>query len=77
MTRVYVSAGSNARVRPGDLVGAIANETSLSGADIGSIQIRDGFSLVEVPDHAVDEVIRNLKRTTLKGRKVNVRRDRF
>lgn len=77
MTRVYVSAGSQARVRPGDLVGAIANETSLSGHDIGSIQIRDGFSLVEVPDHAVDEVIRNLKRTTLKGRKVNVRRDRF
>ena len=77
MTRVYVSAGSQARVRPGDLVGAIANETSLSGRDIGSIEIRSGFSLVEVPDHAVDEVIRNLKRSTLKGRKVNVRRDRF
>lgn len=77
MTRVYVSAGHQARVRPGDLVGAIANETSLSGRDIGSIEIRDGFSLVEVPNHAVDEVIRNLKRSTLKGRKVNVRRDRF
>lgn len=77
MTRLYVSAGRQARVRPGDLVGAIANETSLSGRDIGSIDVREGFSLVEVPDHAVDEVIRKLKRSTLKGRKVNVRRDRF
>ena len=77
MTRLYVSAGRSARVRPGDLVGAIAGETSLSGRDIGSIEISDGFSLVEVPSAKVDEVIEALRSTTLRGKKVTARRERY
>ncbi len=77
MTRLYVSAGRSARVGPGDLVGAIAGETSLSGRDIGSIDIQDRFSLVEVPSDRVDEVIAALGRTTLRGRKVHARRERY
>lgn len=77
MARLYVGAGRGSRIGPGDLVGAIANETGLSGRDIGSIEIRDQFSLVEVPERSVNEVITALNRTTLKGRKVKVRRDRF
>jgi ATP-dependent RNA helicase DeaD len=77
MTRLYVSAGRSARVGPGDLVGAIAGETSLSGRDIGSIDIQDKFSLVEVPSDRVDEVIAALGRTTLRGRKVHARRERY
>ena len=48
-TRLFVGAGRAAGIRPGDLVGAIANEAGLSGGDIGAIQIADGFSLVDVP----------------------------
>ncbi|MCB1257068.1 MAG: DEAD/DEAH box helicase [Microthrixaceae bacterium] len=77
MARLYVGAGREARIRPGDLVGAIANETNLNGRDIGSIDMHDRFALVEVPESAVNEVITALNRTTLKGRKVKVRRDRF
>ena len=77
MTRLYVNAGRSARVGPGDLVGAIAGETSLSGRDIGSIDIQDTFSLVEVPADKVDEVIAALGRTTLRGRKVHARRERY
>lgn len=77
MTRLYVSAGRSARVGPGDLVGAIAGETSLSGRDIGSIDVQDRFSLVEVPSDRVDEVIAALGRTTLRGRKVHARRERY
>ncbi|HEU5152375.1 MAG TPA: DEAD/DEAH box helicase [Iamia sp.] len=77
MTRLYVSAGRSARVGPGDLVGAIAGETSLTGRDIGSIDIQDRFSLVEVPSDKVDEVIAALGRTTLRGRKVHARRERY
>jgi ATP-dependent RNA helicase DeaD len=77
MTRLYVSAGRSARVGPGDLVGAIAGETSLTGRDIGSIDIQDRFSLVEVPADKVDEVIAALGRTTLRGRKVHARREKF
>ncbi len=77
MTRIYIGLGRSARVGPQDLVGAIANETSLSGRDIGAIEISDRFSLVEVPANAVDEVIRALRATTIRGRKATVRRERF
>lgn len=76
MTRIFVGAGRNAGMRPQDLVGAIAGESSLAGRDIGAIEIAERFSLVEVPDGAVDEVIRSLRRTTIKGRRPTVRRER-
>jgi ATP-dependent RNA helicase DeaD len=75
MTRLWVSAGRNLGIRPKDLVGAIAGESSLSGRDIGDIQIAQKFSLVEVPSEATDEVIRALKSSTVKGKKVAARRD--
>jgi ATP-dependent RNA helicase DeaD len=74
--RIYVGVGRSARIRPTDLVGAIAAESSLRGRDVGAIEIFDSFSLVEVPEASVDEVIAALRRTTLRGRRPTVRRDR-
>ena len=76
LTRVFVAAGRNAGIRPQDLVGAIANESRLSGRDIGAIEITDRFSLVEVPEDAATEVITALRGTRIKGKKVAVRLDR-
>jgi ATP-dependent RNA helicase DeaD len=76
MTRLYFPIGRGAHVKPGDLVGAIAGETSLGGRDIGAIEITEKFSLVEVPEQAVDEVIHAIKKTTIKGKKVVPRRER-
>jgi ATP-dependent RNA helicase DeaD len=76
MARIYVGVGRKAGVRPGDLVGAIANEAGLAGKEIGSIDITDKFSIVEVPESAVGGVIASMKRTTIKGTKASVRRDR-
>jgi ATP-dependent RNA helicase DeaD len=76
VARVWVGAGRDAGIRPQDLVGAIANETRLSGRDIGSIEITDRFAVVEVPGDAVKEVVAALRATRIKGRKVQVRRDR-
>ncbi|RNL87593.1 DEAD/DEAH box helicase [Halostreptopolyspora alba] len=75
MARIFVGAGRSARIRPQDLVGAIAGETSLAGRDIGAIDIADRFSLVEVPESAAEDVIRALRGSTIKGRKPVVRRD--
>jgi ATP-dependent RNA helicase DeaD len=75
-TRIYVAAGRSAGMRPQDLVGAIAGETSLSGRDVGAIEITDRFSLVEVPEGAADEVLSALQNTRIKGKKVQVRLDR-
>jgi ATP-dependent RNA helicase DeaD len=63
-------------MRPGDIVGAIANEAGLDSSDIGAIDIADRFSLVEIPDAAAESIIRALKGTTIRGKKVTVRRDR-
>jgi ATP-dependent RNA helicase DeaD len=76
VARVYVGAGRLARVRPGDLVGAIANELQLDASVVGAIQIQDKFSIVEVPDEIADDIIDALRNTTIKGKRVIVRRDR-
>ncbi len=75
-TQVFIGLGRRAGVRPQDLVGAITGETGIRGRDIGSIEIADGFSLVEVPIAVADEVIAGLRGSTIKGRKATVRRDR-
>ena len=75
--RIYVGLGRAAQVRPQDLVGAITGETKLKGREIGTIEIADRFSLVEVPVSRADEVIQGLRNTKLKGRKATVRREKF
>jgi ATP-dependent RNA helicase DeaD len=77
MARLFVGAGRAAGVRPQDLVGAIAGESRLKGRDIGTIEIADRFSLVEVPESAADEVIAALRGSTIKGRRATVRRERY
>lgn len=57
-------------------MGAIANETGLTGADVGAVRISDRFTTVEVPSDAAKDVIRALSSTRIKGNKVKVRRDR-
>lgn len=76
VARVFVGLGRKAGIRPGDLVGAIANEAGLDSRAIGAIEITDRFSLVEVPDDAAEDVIRALRSTTIRGKKVLARRDR-
>jgi ATP-dependent RNA helicase DeaD len=76
MTRLFVGVGRSAAIRPQDLVGAIAGESGLAGRDIGAIEIADRFSLVEVPESAAEKVIKALRRTTIKGRKATIRRER-
>ena len=71
---VHVSLGRKAGIRPGDLVGAIANETGLVGRDIGPIRISDAYSVVGVPEASVEHVIEKMSSTTLRGKRARVRR---
>ncbi|UVT17728.1 MAG: DEAD/DEAH box helicase [Nitrospira sp.] len=73
MARVYVGAGREAGIRPGDLVGAIANEAKVSSNVIGAIEIEERFSLVDVPETMASGIIESLGRARIKGRKVPVR----
>jgi ATP-dependent RNA helicase DeaD len=76
-TRLFVGTGRSSGVRPQDLVGVIARRSSLSGREIGAIEIADRFSLVEVPETAADDVVAALRQVSIKGRKATVRRERY
>ncbi|KXJ98520.1 MAG: ATP-dependent RNA helicase DeaD [Nitrospirae bacterium] len=71
--RVYIGAGRAMGVRPGDLVGAIANEAGVPSRMIGAIEVEDRFSIVDVQEEAARQVIDALGRTRIKGQKVSVR----
>jgi ATP-dependent RNA helicase DeaD len=73
MAKLFIGAGRTAGIRPGDLVGAIANEAGVNANVIGGIDVQDRFSLVEVPEGLVREIIKALGRTRMKGQKVTVR----
>jgi ATP-dependent RNA helicase DeaD len=72
--RIYIGVGRNEGVRPQDLVGALANETSLNGRDIGAIKVAERFSIVEIPEAAVNEVIGIMSKASIKGKRGTVRR---
>ena len=69
---VHVCPGRRAGIRPGDLVGAIANESGIDARAIGAIDIADGYSLVEVDEMVAERVVGALSRAWLKGQKVEV-----
>jgi ATP-dependent RNA helicase DeaD len=73
MARIYIGAGWSAGIRPGDLVGAIANEAKINSNALGGIEVLDRFSLVEVPEAMASKIIDALGRTRIKGQKVVVR----
>ena len=71
---LYIGLGRRAGVRPGDLVGAIANEADLPGRLIGPIRISDHYSVVGVPERKVDESIKALNNSMIRGQSAKVRR---
>ena len=74
--RIFIGAGRQAGIRPADLIGAIANEARLPSRDLGIVQIADRFAIVEVPAASADDVIDAMRRASLRGQRVTVRRDR-
>ena len=74
--RLFIGAGRKAGIRPGDLVGAITGEAGVESRTLGAIEIADKFSLIDVPEALADEIIAALKKTTIRGKKVPVRRER-
>ncbi|MFQ5745649.1 MAG: DbpA RNA binding domain-containing protein [Gemmatimonadota bacterium] len=74
--RLWVGAGRRDDVRPADLVGAITGETGAVGGQIGKIDIRGSFSLVDVDAGIAERVIARLDGASIRGRQVRVRLDR-
>lgn len=72
MSRLMLSIGHEDRVRPGDIVGAIAGEARLPGNRIGHIAIHDEHSFVDVPQALADKVISAMNNNQIKGKRVKV-----
>jgi ATP-dependent RNA helicase DeaD len=75
-TRLFISVGSKDNIRPGDLVGAITGEAGIKGEQVGRVDIRETFSVVEIAAPVADKVIRALNGTTMRGRSLRVDYDR-
>ena len=72
MARLFINLGKKNNIRPGDFVGAIAGETGLEGRMIGSIDMYDDFTFVEVPEGYAEQVIKGMKKALIKGYKFNI-----
>lgn len=72
MARLFINVGAKDRIRPNDIVGAIAGETGVPGKSIGGIDIFDNFSFVDVPQKDAEHVISVMRDNTIKGKVVNI-----
>ncbi|MFH1762018.1 MAG: DEAD/DEAH box helicase [bacterium] len=67
MVRLFMNIGRSKNIRPGDIVGAIAGETGISGQAIGKIEVHDKFTFVEVPEKNAKEIVSIMKARKIKG----------
>ena len=72
MVRLFINIGKKQRVRPGDILGAIAGESGMDGKLIGTIDMYDKYTFVEVPAEYGKEVLNAMKNAKIKGRSVNM-----
>ncbi|NWN84010.1 MAG: DEAD/DEAH box helicase [Halomonas sp.] len=75
MTRYRVAVGHKDGVKPGQLVGALANEGGIEGARIGRIDIRNAFSVVELPSSLPASILTKMARARVAGRPLEISED--
>ena len=74
MERYRIEVGYNHEVKPGNIVGAIANEAGIDSQYIGRINIHDDFSLVDLPEDMPKELFRSLKYVWVSGQQLQISR---
>ena len=72
MARLFVNVGKNQNIRPGDILGAVAGESGISGKMVGSIDMYDNYTFVEVPREYTNAVLKAMKDVKIKGKNVHV-----
>ncbi|MCX2522993.1 DEAD/DEAH box helicase [Larsenimonas rhizosphaerae] len=75
MTRYRVSVGHKDGIKPGQLVGALANEGGIEGARIGRIDIRQSHSVVELPQGLPASILTKMARARVGGRPLEISED--
>ena len=72
MVRLFINIGKSQKARPGDILGAIAGETGIAGSLIGTIDMYDKYTFVEVPREYAKEVLASMSNARIKGRSINI-----
>ena len=75
MERYRIAVGHDHKVKPGNIVGAIANEADLDSQHIGRISIFDDYSLIDLPEGMPKEVFKNLKKVWVSGQQLQITLD--
>ena len=74
MIRLFINVGRNQRVQAKDILGAIAGEVGIPGKLVGTIDIYDKYTFVEVPKQNAKKVLEKMKDIKIKGNKINIER---
>ena len=74
MERYLLEVGHEHKVKPGNIVGAIANEADIESCYIGNIEIYDDCSTVDLPEGMPREVLNILRKARVCGRQMNLKR---
>ena len=72
MVRLFVNIGKSQNIRPGDILGAIAGESGMPGSLIGSIDMFDNYTFVDVPEDCADSVLKAMKHAKIRGKNVRM-----
>jgi ATP-dependent RNA helicase DeaD len=75
-TKLFVTAGRRDDLGPGEILGAVLRAADLQPTDVGRIDVRESFSLVEVRPEVAEQTIRCLSGEKIRGRRVTARLDR-
>jgi len=74
LERFRIEVGHQHEVKPGNIVGAIANEAGLDAAHIGHIDIHDEFSYVDLPSGMPADIFHDLKKVRVCGHAMKITR---
>ena len=72
MVRYRIEVGRNHQVRPGDIVGAIANEAGIDGQLIGRIKLFEDYSTVDLPAGMPKAIFRQLRKTWVRNQQLRI-----
>lgn len=72
MARLFINIGKKQKVRPGDILGAIAGETGMPGKLVGTIDMYDKYTFVEVPREHAKQVINVMRKSKIKGKSISI-----
>ena len=74
MVRLFINVGKNHKVKPANILGAIAGESGMPGKLVGSIEMYDKYTFVEVPKSEAPKVLAAMKNAKIKGKTINIDR---